>query len=306
MAGDWIKMRSNLWDDPRVSAVLDACGCSEAEAVGALYWLWATADQHSEDGLLPGMTARQINRKTGVQGFAEGLQAVGWLILSPEGAQIVRFDEHNGASAKRRASESRRKMSARDADKERTEGGREAEAERANPGQAAHLEKEKEEEKREDQEQSSLRSDSSSAGADDPPGSAKDAKKASKAQRLRQVTQEAIDAYNARLAKPPNGPADGMLPAVRLLTDDRLRQVKRCLPVATKIAERTTGSTTITPEFWADYFDAVYLDDFWSGRQPPGPAHKNWTPDFDSLTQPDVLVRIYERVEADAPLAGAA
>ncbi len=152
-----------------------------------------------------------------------------------------------------------------------------------------------------DQEPSSLRSDSSSAGADDAPQSGEAAKNERKAQRLRQVTQEAIDAYNTRLAKPA-----GLLPGVRLLTEERLRQVKRCLPVATQIAERTTGSTTITPEFWAAYFDAVAQDDFWSGRKPGGRGHENWTPNFDSLTQPDVLVRIYERAEQDAPMAGAA
>lgn len=150
MAGDWIKMRSNLWDDPRVSALCDACDCGEAQAIGALYWLWAAADQHSEAGMLVGMTARSIDRKTGLAGFASALQAIGWLILSEEGAQIVRFDEHNGASAKRRASESRRKMSARDADKERSNGGHEAqgvreesESDADNPqtcsGSSAHL-----------------------------------------------------------------------------------------------------------------------------------------------------------------------
>lgn len=153
----------------------------------------------------------------------------------------------------------------------------------------------------EEQEQSSLRSDSSSAGAEDRQGSAEEAKKARTAQRLRQVTQEAIDAYNDRLARPK-----GLLPGVRLLTDERLRQVKRCLPVATQIAVRTTGSTTITPEFWGAYFDAVAQDEFWSGRKPGGRGHENWTPNFDSLTQPDVLTRIYERAEQEAPLAGAA
>lgn len=157
----------------------------------------------------------------------------------------------------------------------------------------------------EEQEQSSLRSDSSSAGAEDGQQGI-EGKQERKARRLRQVTQEAIAAYNARLAKPPVGPEDGLLPAVRLMTDERMKQVNRCLPVATQIAERTTGSTTITPEFWADYFSAVAQDDFWSGRKPGGRGHENWTPNFDSLTQPDVLVRIYERAEQDAPMAGAA
>lgn len=123
MAGDWIKMRSNLWDDPRVSRLCDITDQSEAAIVGSLYWLWSAADQHSEDGVMPGLTLRSIDRKTGVQGFGAALVEVGWLADHPEGVRIVRFEEHNGASAKRRCSESRRKMSARDADKERTECG---------------------------------------------------------------------------------------------------------------------------------------------------------------------------------------
>lgn len=103
MAGDWIKMRGNLWDDPRVSKLCDLCDCAEAQIVGGLYWLWATADQHTEDGIMPGLTLRQIDRKTGIQGFGEALCAIGWLADHPEGVRIVNFEEHNGSSAKKRA-----------------------------------------------------------------------------------------------------------------------------------------------------------------------------------------------------------
>lgn len=117
MAGDWIKMRSNLWDDPRIAKMCDITDQSEATIVGGLYWLWATADQHSEDGVMPGLTLRSIDRKTGINGFGEALVSAGWLENNEEGVRIVRFEEHNGKSAKRRCSESVRKMSARDADK---------------------------------------------------------------------------------------------------------------------------------------------------------------------------------------------
>lgn len=133
MAGDWIKMRSNLWDDPRVTSIVDATDSTEATVIGALYWLWSMADQHSEDGFLHGISLRQIDRKTGVAGFAAAVVAVGWMEDLGNGVEIVRFNEHNGASAKRRASESRRKMSARNADKARTDN-----------GSFAHLEREKE------------------------------------------------------------------------------------------------------------------------------------------------------------------
>lgn len=108
MAGDWIKMRSNLWDDPRIAMFCDVTDQPEAMVVGALYWLWATADQHSEDGMLPGLTLRSIDRKTGIKGFGAALVAAGWLADSPEGVQITRFDEHNGASAKKRCQTAKR------------------------------------------------------------------------------------------------------------------------------------------------------------------------------------------------------
>jgi len=108
MAGDWIKMRVNLWDDPRVSRLCDITDTSEAAIVGGLYWLWATADQHSQDGLMPGLTLRAIDRKTGVTGLGAGLVQIGWLADEPEGVRLVRFDDHNGASAKNRAQTAKR------------------------------------------------------------------------------------------------------------------------------------------------------------------------------------------------------
>lgn len=131
MAGDWIKMRSNLWDDPRVARLCDLTDSGEAAVIGGLYWLWAAADQHSTDGVMPGLTLRQIDRKTGVQGLGAALCSVGWLADHPEGARIVNFSDHNGSSAKRRATDAQRKASVRsvsasDADKVQTDEGQNA------------------------------------------------------------------------------------------------------------------------------------------------------------------------------------
>jgi hypothetical protein len=108
MAGDWIKMRGNLWDDPRVGGLCDATDQPEAMIVGALYWLWAMADQHSEDGQLPGLTLRAIDRKTGVPGFAQALCSIGWLEPLNDGVRIIGFEQHNGASAKKRCQTAQR------------------------------------------------------------------------------------------------------------------------------------------------------------------------------------------------------
>ena len=121
-------MRGNLWDDPRVARLVDITDTSEAAVIGALYWLWATADQHTEDGILPGLSLRQIDRKTGVPGFGAALVEIGWLADGPDGVEITRFEEHNGTSAKRRCMEAQRKANARnvsapDADRAPTDDG---------------------------------------------------------------------------------------------------------------------------------------------------------------------------------------
>lgn len=156
MAGDWIKMRGNLWDDPRVAKLCDLTDQGEAAVVGALYWLWATADQHTEDGCMPGLTLRQINRKTGIQGFGEALCEIGWLKDDPQGVVIVKFEEHNGSSAKRRCYDAQRKANVRSVSASNADNlGTCRRHDAAESGRSVELEKEK----RREEESSSLRSE---------------------------------------------------------------------------------------------------------------------------------------------------
>jgi hypothetical protein len=108
MAGEWIKMRTNLMSDPRVSQLCDITDASKITIVGALYWLWAAADEHTDDGLMPGLSTKAIDRETGVKGFGAALVGIGWLVDSPEGVCLIRFEEHNGTSAKSRAMTAKR------------------------------------------------------------------------------------------------------------------------------------------------------------------------------------------------------
>ena len=121
MAGDWIKMRGNLWDDPRVAKLCDLTDQSEAAIIGGLYWLWATADQHTEDGTMPGLTLRQIDRKTGIQGLGGALCVIGWLVDSPDGVTVAKFEEHNGTSAKKRCQTAKRVASHRGGNADETQ-----------------------------------------------------------------------------------------------------------------------------------------------------------------------------------------
>jgi hypothetical protein len=105
---NWIKMRSNLWDDPRIAKICDITNKPEREVIGGLYWIWSMADDQSTDGRLEGLSLGAIDRKTGLKGLGAALVKIGWILESEDGVEIARFDEHNGASAKRRSTEAKR------------------------------------------------------------------------------------------------------------------------------------------------------------------------------------------------------
>ncbi len=134
MAGDWIKMRVDLWDDPRAVRMASMLKANKATVCGALYRVWALGDQYTADGRLVGYTAETLDDSLGIPGFCEALRQVGWLLVEPDAVVIPDFAKHNGQSAKRRAQERDRKQlvrnpSASDADKKRTRSGLEGEGE---------------------------------------------------------------------------------------------------------------------------------------------------------------------------------
>jgi len=84
------------------------------------------------------MSPDWLDRRVSVPGFSTTLASVGWLEIAQEPSQgviVPSFEDHNGSSAKRRASEASRKgrqrMSASDADTMRTPSGTRAEQSRA-------------------------------------------------------------------------------------------------------------------------------------------------------------------------------
>jgi hypothetical protein len=137
MAGDWIKMRSNLRSHPKVVRIASALHVDRLQIVGGLHAVWCLFDEHSEDGELHGYTPSAIDREIGFPGFSDLMIAVDWLEWDGnDRLTLPEFSTHNGASAKRRAQENDRKRqeradskkhpqdgskpSAGDADKKRT------------------------------------------------------------------------------------------------------------------------------------------------------------------------------------------
>ena len=114
MAGDWIKMRHDLPDDPAVIKLAEETACvDESHVVGVLHKLWSWADRQSRSGHAPGVTVSWLSRYLVVPGFTDCLQEVGWLRVTKSGIQLPRFGRHNSESAKKRALAARRQVTHR-------------------------------------------------------------------------------------------------------------------------------------------------------------------------------------------------
>jgi hypothetical protein len=128
MAGDWIKMRTNLAEDPAVVRLASGLKLDRFAIVGRLHKIWSWANEHSIDGLDVPVDAQFLDSLVATPGFAEQLRRVGWLSGRDGSLTIPNFLRHNGDSAKARALDTVRKRNVRKAsgncpDENRTETG---------------------------------------------------------------------------------------------------------------------------------------------------------------------------------------
>ncbi len=63
-------------------------------------WEWAQAQ--SVDGVVQGLTAKDISRATGIVGVGEAMFSAGWVIESKSGIQFPNWDRFNSKPAKER------------------------------------------------------------------------------------------------------------------------------------------------------------------------------------------------------------
>jgi hypothetical protein len=100
----WIKVRADLLQDTRVLLIAERLGVLPVAAQGACVAFWQWADGQTADGHLEHATARMLDARVGIDGFARELAAVGWLIVDDDGGlAIPHHHEHNGQCAKARA-----------------------------------------------------------------------------------------------------------------------------------------------------------------------------------------------------------
>lgn len=102
MAGDWIKMRNDLPNDPAVYKIAALTRLDRFAVIGRLYAFWSWADKHAVDGRVDGATSTVVDDVVRHDGFAESLAAVRWLEISEDSITLPHHERHNGESGKER------------------------------------------------------------------------------------------------------------------------------------------------------------------------------------------------------------
>lgn len=226
MAGDWIKMRTALANDPAVIAIALDLDKSEFEVVGMLHHLWSWADSQSQDGHIKRVTEKWIDRYVHCQGFAKSMVDAGWLVIETDGITFPNFDRHNGESAKKRAEATERKRISRENRKPKNV---------TDLSQDSCDKSETREEKRREEEKIKSSCDS--------PGEPRDEK-----------PEPRIDYASILKSFQERLPA---LPQPRDLTDTRKKKIRSIVKRGGKYAQ---------PDFFDRYFKYVSESDFLMGR----------------------------------------
>ena len=104
MAGDWLKLRTRLHEEPAVIRMASITGLDVFSIVGRLAAFWGWAGEHTVTGELRCVTLDVINARVAHEKFAEAMQAVGWLEIVDENTiRVPKWKEYNSKSSKERA-----------------------------------------------------------------------------------------------------------------------------------------------------------------------------------------------------------
>ena len=103
MAGDWIKMRVDLHEDPAVITIAAVTKLDRPAVIGRLHRIWSWADQQLRNGDGKSVTQAFLDELVAHSGFAQAMSEAGWLKILSTGVSFPNFDRHNGKPAKDRA-----------------------------------------------------------------------------------------------------------------------------------------------------------------------------------------------------------
>lgn len=109
MAENWIKMRENLTNSPKVLSLVrllsDTRPTTKYEVVGRLHAFWCWVEQHTPNGENLEITVHDVDGIVDCPGFAVALRKVGWLSGRDGALVIPGFEKHMDSCAKARAME---------------------------------------------------------------------------------------------------------------------------------------------------------------------------------------------------------
>lgn len=108
MRRPWIKIETATPDKPEICAIATRLRIDTDSVVGKLVRLWSWAEVNRVDGSDIGVTKEFIDKLVARKGFAEALEAAGWLKAVGKTLQFSNFERHNGNASKIRGQTAKR------------------------------------------------------------------------------------------------------------------------------------------------------------------------------------------------------
>jgi len=113
MAGLWIEWEKGLVRKPEVMRIARIMSCTPQHAAACCMMVWEWAEDVTENGMIPGVTAADVSFAAGVEGIGEAMIQAGWLLETDDAVVFPNWERHNGEPAKRRALDALRKRVSR-------------------------------------------------------------------------------------------------------------------------------------------------------------------------------------------------
>lgn len=108
-----MKFEKSTLDKPEVFEMAEMLDIDPDAVVGKLLRVWNWFDDQSHNGDAPVTVRALLDRYTGVTGFTQSMESVGWLRVEGKTMSLPNFDRHNGQTAKNRALTAKRMAKSR-------------------------------------------------------------------------------------------------------------------------------------------------------------------------------------------------
>lgn len=282
MAGmDWFRWHHGSVSDPKFQLVAKRSGASMGEVIAVWAVLLEAASMADVRGVFGSIDFEAIDCALG---FVDGRTLT---IYTEMEARNLICEGRFGAWDKRQPKRERDDNSAERVKAHRAKDNHVTPSNAKGNQETPRVDKRREEEKEQDQKPSSSASQRT--------GKSNLESNEQKRQRLIEITDDAVEAFNRILGRPV-----GLLPAVHPTVgkEKRRKEVGRILKVVRDICLDQYKDPHITKTFWEDYFSECERDDFKSGRQLAGKGHENWKPSFEYLTREAVVIEVFDKANS--------